>query len=231
MDLGWLRIVGLAPLLMSAEMAMAAPPPVLDFNTIIRDEHHSGDCAVTFDDGPGEHTGVLLDVLAAHHVPATFFVLGEHVRRYPDFIRRMVADGHDVENHSYDHPDMRKLDEAARYKEIEDTEKLLLALGAHPQYFRPPYGSYDANLITEARREGLEVVLWSHDSLDWRYHSVADMEGHVMPVSTKGGAHGVFLFHDIHDSTIAAIPAILDALKSSGCHFVTMTQWMGDNVK
>ncbi len=212
-------------LVLLATPVRAAPPPLLDFNVIAEDEHKSTDCAVTFDDGPGKHTGRLLDLLAQRQIKATFFVLGEHVRQYPDIIKRMAEEGHEIEVHTWDHPDMRKLDDAARTRELVETEKVLVALGIEPHYFRPPYGAYNKDVVEDARREGLEVVLWSHDSLDWRYHSVADIEGNVLPVRAKTGGHGIFLFHDIHDTTIAAIPTVLDALKSNGCHFVTVAEW------
>lgn len=203
--------------------ALPARPPALDFS----DKAKAGDCAITFDDGPGPHTESLLDLLAVHKVKATFFVLGQHARRYPDLIRRMVAEGHEVENHSWDHPDMRKLDEAARHKEIEDTLAELKSLGATPRYFRPPYGAYDPALVSLAHQDGLEVVLWSRDSEDWRYHTVSAIEGNILPVGQ--GAHGIFLFHDIHDSTIAAMGGVLDDLGSRGCRFVTVGQFQTDN--
>jgi len=224
-----MRVAVIAVMLFVAALpaARAQVPPALDFTAITRAERASADCAITFDDGPGPHTGMLLDVLAAKKVKATFFVLGEHVRRYPDIIRRMVAEGHEVENHSWDHPDMRKLDEAQRQKEMSETVAELKSLGVTPHFFRPPYGSYDAALVDQARNQGMEVVLWTHDSVDWRYHSVAQMEGNVVP--TGQGAHGIFLFHDIHDSTIAAMPAVLDELATKGCNFVTVARWVDDN--
>ena len=170
-----------------APSAWAEVPPALDFTSITRMESASSDCAITFDDGPGAHTGALLDTLKGLGVKATFFVLGEHVRRYPDLIRRMVAEGHEVENHSWDHPDMRKLDEAQRQKEMEDTVALLKTLGVTPHYFRPPYGSYDPALVAQARQDGMEVVLWTHDSVDWRYHSVTQLEGNVVPAGKRAG--------------------------------------------
>ncbi|CAA7625126.1 Predicted xylanase/chitin deacetylase (fragment) [Candidatus Terasakiella magnetica] len=202
---------------------VATPPPPLDFGGPVK----AGDCAVTFDDGPGPHTGLLLNLLTAKRVKATFFVLGEHAKRSPDLVRRMIAEGHEVENHSWDHPDMRKLDEAARIKEIEATEALLKSLGAEPRFFRPPYGAYDSALIAQARKNGLEVVLWSRDSEDWRYHTVAQLEGKILPASQ--GAHGVFLFHDIHDSTIGAMAGVLDDLAIKGCRFVTVAEYRDKN--
>lgn len=209
-----------------AGVAQAAPS-LPDFKAGTPEQRQAQECALTFDDGPGPHTGALLDELGKAGVKATFFVLGEHVRRYPDLIRRMVAEGHEVENHSWDHPDMRKLSPDQRRKEIEDTMALLNTLGVYPHFFRPPYGAYDPELVEESRRQGLTLVLWTHDSVDWRYHTVADMESHALPPGE--GAHGVFLFHDIHDSTIAAMPEILRQLAERGCRFVTVAQWAEHN--
>ncbi len=213
-------------LLQLSSRVQADTPPVLDFSTIVHEQAYTPDCAITFDDGPGPHTGALLDVLTNQQVKATFFTLGEHVRRYPDLIRRMVAEGHEVENHSWDHPDMRKLDEASREREISDTVAILKSLGATPHFFRPPYGAYDTALVETAHKDGLQVVLWTHDSVDWRYHTVAQLEQDILPPGS--GAHGVFLFHDIQDGTIAAMPAILGSLRAKGCRFVTVEQWVAD---
>jgi peptidoglycan/xylan/chitin deacetylase (PgdA/CDA1 family) len=215
-------------LLTGGPPAWAANGEVLDFSRIVRSGGLSRDCALTFDDGPGEHTGLLLDALKQKRVKATFFVLGKHVRRFPDLIQRMLNEGQEVENHSYDHPDMRKLGEDERRKEIEETTALLKALGATPHYFRPPYGAYDQKLIDMARKDGLEIVLWSHDSEDWRYHSLPLIEANAL-AKPDAGAHGIFLFHDIQDSTIALMPSIIDFLSAKGCRFLTMDQWMKDN--
>ncbi len=208
--------------------AGAVELPLLDFTAIARSEGLSPDCALTFDDGPADHTAALLDTLAAKSIKATFFVVGIKVRRHPELVRRMIAEGHEVENHSYDHPDMLKLSEPERQREIHDTEAMLESLGAKPHFFRPPYGAYDGALVEDARREGLEVVLWSHDSEDWRYHTVATIEGKILPTAARA-AHGVFLFHDLQTPTVTLMPAILDALRDKGCRFVTVLEWVVDS--
>jgi peptidoglycan/xylan/chitin deacetylase (PgdA/CDA1 family) len=222
-----LAIMGLAAALLAVPAA-AIELPVLDFGAIVRAEGLSPDCALTFDDGPAPHTPALLDALAAKSAKATFFVVGVNVRRYPELIRRMIAEGHEVENHSFDHPDLSHLSEAERQREIMDTQALLESLGAKPKYFRPPYGAYDRALVEQARRDGLTVVLWSHDSEDWRYHSVATIEGRILPAASHG-AHGVFLFHDLQPQTVDMMPAIIDELRTKGCRFVTVLQWVEDS--
>jgi peptidoglycan/xylan/chitin deacetylase (PgdA/CDA1 family) len=226
---GWHGRSALAALLfLAAARADAAELPVLDFGAIAGVERLTDACALTFDDGPGDATAVLLDQLAAKSVKATFFLVGVNIRRYPELVRRMIAEGHEVENHSYDHPDMLHLGEPERQREIEQTETLLVALGAQPHFFRPPYGAYDHGLVEDAQRDGLEVVLWSRDSEDWRYHTLASIEGQILPGAT-GRAHGVFLFHDVHEHTVGLMPAILDDLRARGCRFVTVLQWIEDS--
>lgn len=201
----------------------ASPTPVpLDSDAHPQNKTANNDCALTFDDGPSASTGALLDLLAKDGIKATFFVLGEHAHRYPEIIKRMLAEGHDVENHSWDHPDMVKLAPAERQSEIEKTDSFLKELGAQPHYFRPPYGLYDAALVKQAHDDGYEIILWTQDSDDWRYHTVASIENEIHP---KTG-HGVYLFHDTHKTTIAAMPTLIDDLKKQGCQFTTITQWL-----
>lgn len=182
-------------------------------------------CAVTFDDGPGRYTRRLLDALKARDAKVTFFVLGEQVRREPDVVRRMAAEGHEVANHSFDHPDFRHLSPAEQQREIDATQSALRSLGIEPKYFRPPYGNYEPETIRAAARDGLTVVLWTADGEDWRYHTVHALEAHV-DQELKVNVGGIYLFHDIHPWTVAAIPEILDRVAEGGCRFVTLSQFL-----
>lgn len=208
------------------QVALAdAQPGVVDSLSFARQEGGGHSCAVTFDDGPGKHTGRLLDILKDHGVRATFFVLGEHAEKAPELVRRIAAEGHEVENHSFDHPQLRQLDPESQRAEIERTEAILKGLGITPKFFRPPYGSYNAETLREAGEDKLVLALWSVDSLDWKYRTVHALEEHVLP-KTPQQARGIFLFHDIHGSTVNAMPDILDKLKQDGCVFVTLSQWL-----
>ena len=99
---------------------------------------------LTFDDGPRHgHTSRLLDVLAANDAKASFFLLGEQVEKYPDIVRRMVAEGHQLGNHSYDHPRFTRISRSLQLNQIERTEKLLSAIdGKREHRFRPPSGRF-----------------------------------------------------------------------------------------
>lgn len=206
-------------------LAPSAAAEVLDGKEIVRLEAKGHSCAITFDDGPGRHTARLLDLLRERGIPATFFVLGDHVEKAPDLVRRMVQEGHEVNNHSYDHPAFRKLNAAEQQREMERTERILNNLGIHPRFFRPPYGSYNADTVRDAAKDNLILALWSVDSLDWKYRTVRAIEGHVVPRS-PGSARGIFLFHDIHRTTVDAMPDVLDKLARQGCRFVTLSQWL-----
>jgi peptidoglycan/xylan/chitin deacetylase (PgdA/CDA1 family) len=215
-------------LLLCAPLRAAQPQEqeqVLDAGAFDRQERHGHSCAITFDDGPGKHTARLLDLLKARGIHATFFVLGENVAKEPDLVRRMAAEGHEVDNHSFDHPKLRSLAPERQREEIGRTEQLLKNLGITPKFFRPPYGSYNAETMRDAAQDNLVLALWSVDSLDWKYRTIKDIEARILP---KGPAmaRGIFLFHDIHATTVDAMPDILDKLAQRGCTFVTLSQWL-----
>lgn len=186
-------------------------------------------CAITFDDGPSKYTEQLLSVLEERGIPATFFVLGENAQRFPNIVRRELADGDEVGNHSWSHPDLQKLSLAEQAEEIGRTSKLIRSLGGKPKLFRPPYGNSDEGVKQILEKEGLVEVLWSVDSLDWKrrpkdYSRMPDVEGrHFKP----DGMHGIFLFHDIQKRTVDDIEAIIDGLTEGGCdEFVTVSEYL-----
>ena len=224
-----MRLRLLAPLTLFALLLAPAPARCQEEpigpERIRRMEARDSACAVTFDDGPGRHTGALLDILKARKVRATFFVLGQQAAEHPEIIRRMVAEGHEVDNHSYDHPVFRHLSPERQREEMERTEQVLRGLGIAPRFFRPPYGLYNAETVRLAAEEHMVLALWSVDSQDWKYRTLEGVESRVLP--GKGGrAEGVFLFHDIHQTTVKFMGDVLDKLAADGCRFVTLGQWM-----
>ena len=181
-------------------------------------------CALTFDDGPGNYTEQLLDLLKERHIVATFFVLGEQVMRRPQTVRRIAAEGHEVDNHSFDHPNLKQLSYSRQKAEIEKADRALRELGIVPKYFRPPYGSYNASTVRAAADNNLILVLWTDDALDWKYHSMRALEAHLER-HLQRKVRGIYLFHDLHRSTVAAMPGILDDLTAHGCRFVTLSEY------
>ena len=213
---------------------LAMPPAhafqVADGMALLRQEMPANYCALTFDDGPGQYTASLLDLLAQRGIVATFFVLGQNAERRPALITRMLAEGHEVANHSYSHADMRRLKPETQLLEMKKTLDLLRSFGAEVRYFRPPYGRYSPETAAKAETLGMTLMLWSLDSQDWK-RQVSRLENlrSVSPVLQQSfsGMRGVFLFHDTHKRTVDEMAGILDALIAGGCErFVTVSEYM-----
>ncbi len=209
--------------------AGSADAQVYDGNAIMRQPMRENLCALTFDDGPSRYTPHILDVLRENGIPATFFMLGKNVKLYPQHVQRIVAEGHEVGNHSFSHPNLRRISRDRKQEEIEITDKLLRDLGANPIYMRPPYGSYDKDVVDIAGRLGITVVLWSVDSQDWKrrpanYAQIINAVGRVFP---PGEMRGILLFHDPLKTTAADLPKIISDLKAGGCQrFVTVSEYI-----
>ncbi|MEV4171173.1 polysaccharide deacetylase family protein [Nonomuraea sp. NPDC049709] len=182
--------------------------------------------ALTFDDGPGEHTGRLLDLLRSRDVRATFFVIGQMVAadKGGHTVRRIVDDGHEIGNHSWSHPPLAEVPNDELKRQLKHTEDIVQRLtGVRMRVMRPPYGSTDAQVEAETRREGLAQILWNVDTLDWRDRvssTVAKRAGEAKPGS-------IILLHDIHRTTVDAVPKMLDTLGKKGYTFVTVSELYG----
>ena len=202
---------------------------VVDGNAIISQPMRENLCALTFDDGPSEHTPKLLDSLAEYGIPATFFLLGKNAERHPDVVRRILAEGHEVGNHSYSHPKLTRLTPEEQQEELARTDAILRALGATPLFVRPPYGLYNEETERIAEGLGAALFLWSLDSRDWRrlpknYAALRNTRGSVY---TPGALRGVFLFHDTHERTVEDLPRIIRDLRAGGCQrFVTVDDYL-----
>jgi peptidoglycan-N-acetylglucosamine deacetylase len=197
--------------------------------------HGSGHVvALTFDDGPTRGvTDRLLGVLEREHVPATFFVVGRAARREPALLRRMRADGDEIENHSDTHPHLNALfTRAALDAEIADADDAIVAAtGTRPRYLRPPFGARDAAVLDAARRHGKRVVLWSA-MLDETSPN-APPDGLVQKLLRQVGDGAIIVLHDgdqgrgdagerSYEASLA--PAVIAALRGRGYRFVTVDQ-------
>ncbi|MBE1537979.1 polysaccharide deacetylase family protein [Actinomadura algeriensis] len=178
--------------------------------------------ALTFDDGPVPGTAELLDVLDARGVRATFFVVGEQAAEHPELVRREHLAGHEIGNHSYTHADLGAASKRRVVEELRKTQDAVRrATGFTPVLLRPPYGSMSGTLTREARRTGLSQVLWSVDPQDWSDRDSGSVERRVVEGARPGA---VVLMHDIHGSTVDAVPDIIDRLREDGYVFVTVSQ-------
>jgi peptidoglycan/xylan/chitin deacetylase (PgdA/CDA1 family) len=180
--------------------------------------------AMTFDDGPSEKlTPELLDILAAHHIHATFFVIGENAERYPEILKRAVREGHEIGNHSWSHPFFAKMSDAAVRRELQKTDDVIrAAIGTRPVLVRPPYGSITTRQKQWIHAEfGYQIILWDVDPLDWKRPGPAIVTSRIVRGTRPGS---IVLSHDIHAGTIKAMPATLDQLQAKGFKFVTVSE-------
>ncbi|MGS2640860.1 polysaccharide deacetylase family protein [Streptosporangium sp. LJ11] len=181
--------------------------------------------ALTFDDGPGAYTEPLLDILAGYRARATFFVVGRMAFGDGEStLRRMVAEGHELGNHTWDHPQLPLLSQAAIREELGRTQWLVKrATGVTMILMRPPYGLTDSRVAAESRQLGLAQILWDVDTLDWR-----DQDPSVVARrATEAGPGSIVLMHDTHRSTVQAVPLLLDEFAARGYRFVTLSELYG----
>ncbi|MEI2649921.1 MAG: polysaccharide deacetylase family protein [Dermatophilaceae bacterium] len=177
--------------------------------------------ALTFDDGPGAHTSRLLTSLDAAGVKATFFVLGQNVAVNPAVIKRMAASGHVVANHTWDHRDLKKLSGADITSEVTRTNQAITAAtGSGTTLLRPPYGSFGQPV----RGLGQAIIMWDIDTLDWKFRNVDEVITRGM-TGVKAGS--IILMHDIHATTVDAVPGLIAKLKAAGFTLVTVPQLLG----
>lgn len=180
--------------------------------------------AMTFDDGPhATLTPKLLDMLKQRKIHATFYLLGQNAKEYPDIVKRIIAEGHEVGNHSYDHKALNTLSAPGVASQIDRTNEVIqAAAGVLPPTMRPPYGATNASLNRRLNEEfHLPVIMWSVDPQDWKYRNASRVSSHIIANAKPGD---IILAHDIHPSTIEAMPEALDALLAKGLKFATVSE-------
>ncbi len=180
--------------------------------------------ALTFDDGPhATNTPRLLDILRARNVKATFYVIGRSVDAYPGILRRTVAEGHEIGNHTYTHPNLSKLSSAQVNTEIRKCDDAIMrAAGIRPKTLRPPYGALLQNQRQMVHSTyGYPTIMWSVDPLDWKRPGAGVVTSRIVS-GTNNGA--IILVHDLHASSVDAMPATIDTLLRKGYRFVTVSQ-------
>lgn len=180
--------------------------------------------AITFDDGPHPKlTPMLLDMLKERGIKATFFLVGKNAADYPEIVQRIVAEGHEVANHSWSHPQLTKLGADALNAEITQTNNAIhQATGIKTTIMRPPYGATNASITKRLNEEfGLTVIMWSVDPLDWKIRNSSHVTKYITENTTPGA---IILAHDIHPTTVEAMPAVLDTLTAKGYKFVTVSE-------
>jgi peptidoglycan/xylan/chitin deacetylase (PgdA/CDA1 family) len=180
--------------------------------------------AMTFDDGPSATlTPKLLDLLAAHHIKATFFVIGENVAEHPEIVARAAREGHEIGNHSWSHPNFGKMSDESVRRQLQQTDDAIkTATGKRPTLLRPPYGSITAREKRWIHDEfGYDIILWDVDPLDWKRPGPAVVRARILKETRPGS---IVLSHDIHPGTIEAMPSTFEQLEAKGFKFVTVSE-------
>ena len=193
----------------------------------IQGEKHKKVVALTFDDGPdGNTTPQALDILAKYHIKATFFVQGKNIAGNESILKRMKSEGHEVGNHSWNHPVLTKLSLEDAKKQITDTESAITSvLGTSSKLMRPPYGA-----ISDDIRNGIDLsyILWNVDSLDWKSLNEAKILAEIQHQVSNGS---IILMHDIHQPSINALPRVIEYLKEQGYSFVTVSELLNSRLQ
>ena len=195
--------------------------PQLTFESVYVDGPY---IALTFDDGPNATlTPKLLNMLAAHHLKATFFVVGQNAADHPDILRRAVHEGHEIANHSWSHPNFGKMSDDGVRRELQKTDDAILAaIGKRPTLLRPPYGSITARQKRWIHDEfGYRIIIWDVDPLDWKRPGPAVVANRIMKETHPGS---IVLAHDIHPPTIEAMVSVFDQLDKKGFKSVTVSE-------
>ena len=184
--------------------------------------------ALTFDDGPGPYTAKLLDTLKQQNVRATFFVVGKNAQADPDLVKREAAEGHEVENHSMSHPDLAKESKAGLTEQIDGTNDIVKQLtGVTPRYLRPPYGATDGQVAAHVKKLGMTQIFWGIDAFDWKHPDASYVADQIV---SDAAPKGIVLLHDIHPTSVDAVPKIIEGLRAKGYTFVTVSELVGAHV-
>ncbi len=180
--------------------------------------------AITFDDGPHpENTPRLLDMLKERKIKATFYVVGNMVKYSPQLLQRMIAEGHEIGNHTVTHNTLSRMSDESLLKELRAAhEQIIAACGVAPMSMRPPGGAIKKDQKSLVLQElGYPTILWSVDPEDWKRPGPAVVTSRLVNGASPGG---ILLVHDLHKPTVDAMPATLDQLLAMGYEFVTITE-------
>ncbi|WP_159720662.1 polysaccharide deacetylase family protein [Streptococcus halichoeri] len=176
--------------------------------------------ALTFDDGPdAETTPQVLNILAKYHAVGTFFMIGSKVAGHEALVKKVYDQGNEIGNHTWTHPNLTLLSPDQIKSEINQTNQVLEKItGKKPVFLRPPYGATNERVkeIT-----GMEQAMWTVDTRDWENHST---QGIMTNLKNQAGPNGVVLMHDIHQTSVNALPSVIEYLQSQGYSFVTLSQ-------
>lgn len=181
--------------------------------------------SISFDAAWGnEDTQALLDILASHEVKATFFMTGGWVESYPDDVKKIYEAGHDLGNHSESHKYMSKLSDEEMTRELMTVHNKVKELTGYEMFlFRPPYGDYNNEVVTNVRKNGYYPIQWNVDSLDWKDYGAADIVKKITENKNLGNG-SIILCHNGAKYTKDALDTVITTLQDKGYEFVPISQ-------
>ncbi|MBN3908207.1 MAG: polysaccharide deacetylase family protein [Nostoc sp. NMS1] len=181
--------------------------------------------ALTFDDGPWpESTAQVLDILKQNQIKGTFFVIGQNVKNYPDLLKREIAEGHVIGNHTWHHWYQFLNPQAAAYEIDHTADQIYQVTGIKTNLFRPPGGIMHNGVADYARNSKYAIILWSSDSVDYSRPAVPKLINNVFRRAKPGG---IVLMHDgggNRSKTVQALPEIIANFRKQGYRFVTIPE-------
>lgn len=217
------KTAGIEDTLTSEMLTVAAPESrsVPDFPTLNVHPLNCANCvAITFDDGPTEQTERLLNILDQMDARVSFFVVGGNADARPDLIQRMLERNDTIANHSYTHPHLPQLGDASiSYELASTTESITDAVYWPPRWMRPPYGEFDQRVVATAGAQRLAVAMWDVDTADWQHRDPSTTCRIAVEHSEPGS---IILMHDIHATTVDAVPCVIDGLRARGLRPVSL---------
>ena len=192
--------------------------------------------ALTFDDGPSPDTENILDVLAEHHVNATFFMVGQEIESFPGIAQRVLAEGHEVGNHSYSHPSYLFQRSSETRNQVKRTQDVIAeTIGLTPMLARPPYGVRTPAYFGATRSLGLITVQWDVAGFDWERISPRQVADNVIRKARPGS---IILLHDGNScknrdrkNTVEALPVIIKGLRTRDLHIAPLLQLLPEDLR
>jgi len=170
----------------------------------------------------------ILETCKLKNVKVTFFVTGRWAAKFPDLVKEMAAAGHEIGSHGYGHPHPDQLSVEGNMRDMQKAEEVLQnILGVKPRLYAPPYGERGTAVLQAAEQLGYKTILWSVDSLDWKYR---DQKAILKRVTRKIHPGGIVLMHPT-EATAAALPDLIDELKMRGYEVGTVSQLIEQNAK
>jgi polysaccharide deacetylase family sporulation protein PdaB len=197
----------------------------LDYARYVRSDRSQASkrLALTFDDGPHPgYTMRIIELLRKLNVKATFFLVGRQAQMYPDLVKALVADGHNLGNHTYRHSHMTDISKRDQEREITTCGEVIRDItGKAPHLFRPPGGHYNVQVGRLVADLGYRVILWTDNSGDYSSPGQDVIERRILRHTEDGD---IILFHDGIDQTIEVLPEIINTLRGKGYRFVTIDE-------